>query len=80
MKSITIHDLDDDLARKLEVYAKERSQSLNKSIKSILRASLGLPQETRYADYSDVCGVWTVAEADAFDAAVEDLEQIEDDE
>ena len=79
MKSITIHDLEDELALRIEAYAEERSLSLNKSIKLILRSALGLnAPRTGYADFSDLCGVWSCAEAEEFKAAIADLEQIED--
>jgi hypothetical protein len=71
MKSITIHDLGDELAQRIEKYAEERSLSLNKSIKLILRSALGLAApRAAYADFSDLCGVWSVAEAEEFEAAI----------
>ncbi|GAB1481889.1 hypothetical protein MASR2M78_07040 [Treponema sp.] len=81
MKSITIHDLDDDLSQRIESYATERKLSLNKSIKQILRSALGLSSSTKtYADFTDLCGVWSAAEAQEFENAIKDLEEIEENE
>ena len=79
MKSITIHGIDDELAGKLTDYAKEKNTSLNKSIKELLSRSLGLPpHKKKYADFSKFCGVWSAAEAAAFDANTADLENIDE--
>jgi hypothetical protein len=41
MKSITIHDLNDELSGELENYAKSHRLSLNKSIKELLSRAHG---------------------------------------
>ena len=45
MKSITIHNLDARLARKIEVLAKQSKTSQNKFVKKILSEALGFATE-----------------------------------
>lgn len=69
MSSITIHALDSVLSQRLNEEAKHSQKSKNQLIKDILSRSLGLPVSGRYTDdYREFCGVWTVAEREAFDA------------
>ncbi len=68
MSSITIHDLDRDLDRRLSDEAKRRKTSKNRLVKELLAASLGLPVSGRYGDdYREFCGLWTAEEAAEFD-------------
>ena len=68
MSSITIHDLDRELDRRLSDEAKRRKTSKNRLVKELLAASLGLPVSGGYADdYREFCGLWTAEEAAEFD-------------
>lgn len=78
MKSITIHKLEDDLERAIMQRAKRNRTSLNKTIKSLLRSSLGLSQETptdHKKDFDDLFGSWTKEEAEAFNQSIKELDQ-----
>jgi plasmid stability protein len=80
MKSITIHNLDDPLDRLLQERAKSRGMSLNKTIKSLLAESLGIKPKTvqdHAAEFSDLFGSWSAADARAFTQAVKDFEKID---
>lgn len=80
MKSITIHALDDDLAEGIEKKAREEGLSLNKTIKQLLRESLGLmPNQVRdrREEFSDLFGCWSKEEAEEFETAVQDFERID---
>jgi len=69
MSSITIHELDPILDRRLTEEAKRSRKSKNQFIKETLSRSLGLPVSGRYADdYREFCGLWSPAERDAFDS------------
>ncbi len=62
MKSITIHGLEDPLDTLIRKKARQQNLSLNKTIKKLLRESLGLADNAgtdRKALFSDLCGVWT---------------------
>ncbi|MDQ8180820.1 hypothetical protein [Pelagicoccus sp. SDUM812005] len=70
MKSITIHKLDADLAEQLEKRARRDGTSLNRTVKSILRTSLGLDRkaiEDHRSDFTDLFGSWSQEDASAFD-------------
>lgn len=78
MKSITIHDLNEELSGELENYAKSHGLSLNKAIKQLLSRALGLDKKKKkYADYSDLCGIWTAAEEAEFRARIKELESVD---
>lgn len=54
MKSITVHQLDEELLNGIEKLANEHSASLNRTIKQLLRQALGLGNEKKAAvDFSD---------------------------
>lgn len=72
MKSITLHDVDDELARKIEARAEASGLSVNKTIKSILSEELGLGSSTRRqrkAEFEKLSGVWTGQDLQTFGEA-----------
>lgn len=78
MKSITIHNLDDDLAMLIEDKAKELDTSQNKLIKQLLRDALGLGKPIRKKiDLSMIAGTLTEAEAQEFEENTSDLSTID---
>ena len=52
MKSITIHDLDEQLAKDISTYAKRRGLSLSMAVKELLRKRLNLPEKKTLLGYS----------------------------
>lgn len=75
MRSITIHDLDPELDRRILEVAQEKGLSLNKTLKGLLRQAVGLsagkarhPDHT--SDFEEFCGVWNQEETAAFTAVV----------
>jgi hypothetical protein len=83
MKSITIHGLDDAVARLIGERAKAERRSLNRTIKSLLEEALGVrPRDTaRHAkDFAEFLGVWSKSDAAAFDHATADLRRVEPEE
>ncbi len=80
MKSITIHGLDDDLARELEARAKAEKLSLNRTVKKLLSEATGLrPRDpsSKPNPFEEFAGVWTVEEAAEFDKTLEEQRQID---
>jgi plasmid stability protein len=80
MKSITIHKLDQDLARELEERARREGISMNRLAKRLLRGALGLdkqPQPEHRKDFVDLFGTWSDRDAAAFDQSIEQLERVE---
>ena len=80
MKSITIHKLDETLARVLEERARREGLSINRLVKKLLRSALGLekePEPDHKADFLDLFGTWSDREATDFQKRIEELEIIE---
>jgi hypothetical protein len=78
MGSITIHDLDTALDRRLTEEAGRAHKSKNQFIKEVLARALGLPVAGRFGDeYREFCGAWDVAEREAFDAVQAGYEQVD---
>lgn len=79
MKSITIHQIDDDMEKKLNELAREKRMSLNKTIKYVLRRALNLDSsnnKNRKQVLQDFLGVWNKSDLEAFNNATIDFERI----
>jgi len=80
MKSITIHDLDDDLDRRIRALAMEKGLSLNKTIKFVLRMALGLEggcQKARLDQFQDLFGAWSSSDFQAFQEQTADFSEVD---
>lgn len=77
MKSITIHNLDDTLARMISEKAEHQGLSLNKTIKTLLRQSLGVSKQQRKNNFSEFSGIWTQEEFEKFEYSNKDFEKID---
>lgn len=77
MKSITVHGLDDPLDRLIREKADREGVSLNKTIKKLLRDSLGLSRQHKKHDFSAFCGIWSKKEYEEFERSVKDFERID---
>ena len=80
MKSITIHNLDDMLEKKIKEKAKSQGLSLNKTIKKLLERSLGIDRRKRNdhrEDFIDLFGTWSQEDFDEFDNAISDFKKID---
>jgi hypothetical protein len=72
MSSITIHNLDAELDRKLTDEARRRKKSKNQLIKDLLAKDMGLRVEGRYSDdYQDFCGLWKQEDLEEFNRVQE---------
>ena len=79
MKSITIHNLDSDVAKAIEKIAKSTGLSQNKVIKRLLRKSLGmLETQEQKADFSEFSGLWSEEEAREFEKTIKIFDQIDE--
>lgn len=79
MKSLTIHNMDTELANAIEELAKSTGLSQNKVVKKLLRRALHLSeQEVPKRDVSAFFGVWTKEEADEFNQAVKVFDDIDE--
>lgn len=80
MKSITIHKLDEALARVLEERARREGVSINRLVKRLLRSALGLekaPEPEHRDEFLDLFGTWSDRETEDLHKRIEDLERIE---
>jgi predicted transcriptional regulator len=74
MKSITIHNMDDELAEKIENLARENNLSQNKYIKSVLREALFPDSKTsKKQDFRRFYGRWTMPQEQSFLNRIQDL-------
>ena len=80
MKSITIHNLDDTLSSLIQEKAKKSGLSLNKTIKMLLKKSLGLPSgknNDHKNEFMDLFGIWSEADHNKFNDKIKELEKID---
>jgi plasmid stability protein len=79
MSTISIHDLDEELERKLRRLARENGRSLNKTIKDILAARLGSASRRNRngGRFARFCGRWSKKQAREFAAATREFGRID---
>ncbi|MBE3108950.1 MAG: ribbon-helix-helix protein, CopG family [Acidobacteria bacterium] len=68
MKSISVHGITEEMEKAIEERAKSEGKSVNKIVKELIAKALGIgdkPPDNR-AEFADLCGVWTEAEATEF--------------
>lgn len=81
MSSITIHNLDKDLEVSIRRKASERHESLNRTIQSLLRESLGLsnrPNDHK-EEFMDLFGKWSKEDLQDFEEAIAVFNDIDED-
>ena len=79
MSSLTIHDLDEQVARLIAQRARAEGQSLNRTVKNLLEEALGVrPAAQKHRKHFEkFCVMWTKAQAAEFDRAVKDFDAVE---
>ena len=79
MSSITIHNLEKDLELLIREKAKKEHESLNKTIKKLLRKSLGLEKKqiNHKDDFLDIFGKWDQKDLKEFENETSDFNEIE---
>jgi hypothetical protein len=76
MKSITIHNLDSSLDSLLREKAKKNGTSLNKTIQTLLRKSLGLSPDVdsnHREEFMDLFGIWSKQDENEFLSKTKDF-------
>lgn len=79
MKSISVHGIDEEIEKAIKERAKNEEKSVNKVVKELIAKALGMgekPPDNR-AEFADLCGVWTEAEASEFMELIADLETVD---
>jgi len=79
MKTISIHGLDPEAEKLLQIKSQTQNLSLNKVLKSLLNEALGLTpkKRNRRAEFADLSGIWTREDEREFAAAIRDFETID---
>ncbi|MYA20895.1 MAG: hypothetical protein F4Z25_11775 [Chloroflexi bacterium] len=83
MNQLTVRGFDDELSDRIQRLAQREGISLNKAALRLLRRGAGLTDTAGAADtvgssLDHLIGTWTEEEADAFDAALQDFEAIDE--
>lgn len=80
MKSMTIHGIDKQLADLIKAKAQSEGLSINKTIKQILEAALGIkppPQNKNMEDFKEFCGIWNETDLSEFEEKTEDTRAVD---
>jgi hypothetical protein len=81
MKSFTIHNIDEKLAKKIEAIAKREGKSINQTVKTLLSEKLGYDpndDRKRREEFLDLFGVWSEEDEIEFNENIEDFRKIDD--
>ena len=81
MTAITLHAIDDTLARRLQTTARREGKSLNQMAKELLASALGVAPARKPRVRNDLgrfCGVLSDADAKAIRANRADFERIDE--
>lgn len=79
MKSLTIHNIDAELAQAIEERARATGRSRSKVVKKLLRQALNLSDEGKpRRNVSAFFGAWTKEEAEEFNQATKIFGQIDE--
>ncbi len=79
MKSITIHGIDDPLAKLIKSKALSEGLSINKTVKKLLEESLGVKPRNNTinrSDFEDFCGIWSESDRTEFEDKTKDLRHV----
>jgi len=63
MKSLTIHNIDENLANEIKKIAQREGKSINQTVKTLLQKALesGSDKDMKKTEFLDLFGVWTEA-------------------
>jgi hypothetical protein len=79
MKSITIHGIDDPLAKLIKSKAQSEGLSINKTVKKLLEESLGVKPRNKginRSDFEEFFGIWSESERIEFEDRTDELKNV----
>jgi hypothetical protein len=79
MKSITIHGIDDPLAKLIKSKAQSEGLSINKTVKKLLEESLGVKpcnKGINRSDFEEFFGIWSESERIEFEDRTDELRNV----
>ena len=83
MKSITIHKVDEQLAKRIEREAEETGTSVSRTVKRLLEEALGMkpcrpgPNREQFEAFFDV---WSNDDLERFSSSISDMERVDEEE
>ncbi len=81
MKSISVHNLDDQLSDLIAFRARQEGLSMNRMIKKLLAESLGVrpkDESVRRREFEEFCGIWSEEELREFEEGTLDLRRVDE--
>ncbi len=80
MKSFTIHNIDERLAKEIKKIAQREGKSINQTVKTLLQKTLGhgYDEQIRRSEFLDLFGVWNEEDELEFKRNVQELSKIND--
>jgi len=79
MKSVTIHGIDDPLAKLIKSKAQSEGLSINKTVKKLLEESLGVKPRNKginRSDFEEFFGIWSESERIEFEDRTDELRNV----
>jgi hypothetical protein len=79
MSSITIHKMDEHLARELRRKAKSEKISVNAMVKQLLSEALGIkvsPEPSHKNDFASFAGIWSEKDVKEFEVNTADMNSV----
>jgi hypothetical protein len=77
VRHLTIRNVPDDLAERLEQEKRIRGASLNGTVLALLRQAVGMGRATRSNGLVDLAGTWSRDEVEEFEDAVRFTEDVD---
>lgn len=77
--SITIHNLDEELATRIRLVSRKKGKSLNQTVKDLLRQALGVRTKKDKTWLDNYSGTWTQEEYEEFQGAMKFFDKIDED-
>lgn len=79
MRNISIRGIPPDLAKALNKEKERRGQSLNRTVRELLRRALGLGPDSQYDNgLATHAGTWSEQDLEEFERAVEAFGQVDE--
>ena len=77
MKTITIRNIPDELAQRIEERAKQTGMSLSQTVIQMVRESFPEPRVVPHNHFDKFFGTWTEEQADEFDAILAEMRGVD---
>ncbi len=80
MKSFTIHNIDERLAKEIKKVAQREGKSINQTVKTLLQKTLGhgSDEQIKKSEFLDLFGVWNEEDELEFKRNIQELNKIND--